>query len=218
MFAIADMSGAVCDWPRRPYDPRELPAEYHGEVLGYFRRHALRWLVRHARQPVGVSRATYVGGLRERAEEYASNAYVMWLEGRTTKIPAGAHRSAIAGVRRWMDRSGWQGRSERRRAANRELTAERLAAMARLRQRNLPDPATVAEWADTVQTARHRRKAGRIAGSIGTTLDRLATYAAGVEIMTTRARIVPDPMPAPIPCPTGAHCPWSPGGHHATTY
>ena len=218
MFAIADMSGAFCEWPRRPYDPRELPSEYHGEVWEYFRRYALRWVVRNTRQPVGVSRVTYVGGLRERAEEYAANAYVTWLEGRTTKIPAGAHRSAIAGVRKWMERSGWQGRSERRRAAYRVATAERLSAMARLRQRNLPDPSRVAEWSDTIQTARHRRKAGQVAERIGTTIDRLASYAAGVATMTTRIRIVPDPMPAPIPCPTGAHCPWSPGGNHATTY
>jgi len=97
-----------------------------------------------------------------------------------------------------MERSGWQGRSERRRAATRELTAERLAAMARLRERNLPDPSRVAEWSDTIQTARHRRKAGQVAERIGTTIDRLASYAAGVATMTTRIRIVPDPLPAPI--------------------
>jgi hypothetical protein len=198
-------NNAKCDFPRRPYNAADLPAEYHSEVWQSLRRAAYAHYCRRAyaetlrpgEEPIRTPQQRR--GIHERADEAASAAYADWLSlSGVESIAAGDHHAAVAAILVTWRRRGWSPRTGSRRAAYRVATAERLAAEARLRERNIPDPSRVAEWSDRLRVYRHRRKAGRIAAGIGTTIDRLASYAAGVEIMTTRARFVPDPLPQPI--------------------
>lgn len=161
MLSIASI-GAHCAWPRQGYNPADLPAEYHPAVLAYFERHALRYYMPEARN----NRERQ--GMRERAKEAASTAYAFWLANRTDRIPRGAHGSALAGVRRYMERSEWQGWTDRRRAARRAITGERLAMRERLRERHNPTPESVAIAMERIATTpMHAGKAYRLAKSIG---------------------------------------------------
>jgi hypothetical protein len=154
--------GAACAWPREAYNPADLPAEYHPAVRAYFERYALRAMMPDART------ARERDGMRERADEAASVAYLFWLENRTSRIPRGAHASALCGVRRLMERSGWQGRTGQRRAARRSITAERLAHRERLRGRHNPTPDAVAVACERMaQTPCHAGKAYRLAKALG---------------------------------------------------
>lgn len=154
--------GACCAWPREAYNPADLPAEYHPAVREYFLRHARRAMLPDARSK--AERA----GLEERAEEAASVAYLFWLTNRTPRIPRGAHASALCGVRRFMERSGWQGRTGQRRAAKRAITGERIAQRERLRERHNPTPDSVAIAVERIaRTPMHSGKAYRLARSIG---------------------------------------------------
>jgi len=154
--------GSYCAWPRQSYNPADLPAVYHPAVVSYFERCALRQFMPEARTRQERQ------GMRERAQEAASVAYLFWLENRTDRIPRGAHASALAGVRRFMERSGWQGRTGGRRANRRTVTAERLAHRERLRARHNPTPESVAVAVERIaKTPRHSGKAYRLAVSIG---------------------------------------------------
>lgn len=161
MFPVTTI-GSCCSWPREPYNPADLPADYHPAVREYFRRAAERDML-----PAGRSRAEREG-LRERADEAASEAYMFWLGNRTARIPRGAHTSALAGVRRFFQRSGWHGRTGQRRAARRAITGERLAMRERLRERHNPTPESVAIAVERIaKTPRHAGKAYRLARSLG---------------------------------------------------
>lgn len=161
MIGIA-IDGARCAWPREAYDPADLPREYHGAVLEYFRRAAERDMLPDARSRREAE------GLRERAAEAASEAYVFWLENRTKRIPRYAHHSALKGVRLFMERSGWKGRTGQRRADRRAITEQRIAMRERLRQRSQPTPESVAVAVERIARApAHSRKAYRLAKRIG---------------------------------------------------
>lgn len=154
--------GAYCVWPREAYNPADLPAECHPAVLEYFRRAAERDML-----PDGRSR-TERDGLRERAEEAASEAYIFWLGNRTARIPRGAHYSAMKAVRRIFQRSGWHGRTGQRRAARRAITGDMLAMRERLRERHNPTPESVAMAVERIaKTPKHAGKAHRLARSLG---------------------------------------------------
>jgi hypothetical protein len=156
------MTGQACQWPREAYTPSDLPAEYHPAVRAYFLRAAQRDILPNARTTAERR------GLEERCEEAASTAYVFWLENRTARIPRGAHASALAGVRRFMERSGWQGRTGQRRSSRRAITAERLAMRARLAERRQPTPESVAVAVERIaRTPCHAGKAYRLARAIG---------------------------------------------------
>lgn len=220
---ILSMIGAHCEFPRRPYNPADLPAEYHAEVVEYLRRAALKWLRHHTDRPVGVAAEDFRKGLEDRAEECAAEAYAFWLSRMSNRLPAGAHRSAVAGVRRWFDRSGWKGATGYKRAKRRQITDEYLAYCQRLRERNQPTPATVVvEWGGSLNVHKNRRKATALAERLGLRLEDLARLANGlaVEAGAERPRVVREgSLPAPVRCPVGAHCPWTaPGQQHTTTY
>ena len=156
------VEGACCAWPRAAYDPADLPREYHAAVLDYFKRAAEREMLPEARTREEAA------GLRERASEAASEAYLFWLTNRTNRIPKGAHHSALKGVRLFMQRTGWRGRTGQRRAERRTATAERLAMLERLRERNNPTPEGVAMAVERIaKTPMHSRKAYRLAKRIG---------------------------------------------------
>lgn len=160
MFTFANVS--VCMLPRQDYSAADLPSEYHPAVRDYFRRWALRDMLPDARD------AREREGLRERAEEAASEAYLFWLTNRTKRIPRGAHASALCGVRRFFQRSGWHGRTGQRRASRRTITGERLAMRERLRERHNPTPESVAVAVERIaRTPCHSRKAYRLAKALG---------------------------------------------------
>ena len=168
-FAI---EGSSCVYPRAPYTAADLPAEYHPAVLAYFRNAASRDLSRERLTPsegrLPIRTAAQRAGLEDRIEEAASVAYVFWLENRTNRIPKGAHASALAGVRRFMERSGWQGRTGQRRASRRTLTESRLAMRERLKARNGVTPESVAIAVERIAKApKHAGKAYRLARSLG---------------------------------------------------
>lgn len=156
------IEGARCAFPRESYNPADLPAEYHPAVREYFLRAARRDILPAARTMAERD------GLEERAQEAASVAYLFWLENRTTRIPRHAHASALKGVRRFMERSYWHGRTGQRRASRRAVTAERIAHRERLRERHNPTPESVAIAAERIaRTPKHAGKAYRIAKAIG---------------------------------------------------
>lgn len=156
------IQGAYCNWPRETYNPNDLPREYHESVRLYFQRWAEREMLPDARSRKEAA------GLRERAAEAASEAYIFWLTGRYKNIPKGAHHSAIKGVRRFMSLSGWKGKTGQRRANRRTITAERLAHRERLRQRQNPTPESVAVAVERIaKTPMHSKKAYRLAKRIG---------------------------------------------------
>jgi hypothetical protein len=167
------MYGMACVWPRQDdYNPADLPVEYHPAVLDYFRRAASKSIRSAELTPdkgkLRIATAVQRRGLRERIEEAASTAYMFWLENRTKRIPRGAHMSALCGVRRFMERSGWQGRTGQRRASRRTVTGERLAMRERLRERHNPTPESVAIAVERIaRTPKHAGKAYRIAKSLG---------------------------------------------------
>lgn len=233
MIGLA-ISGACCAFPRRPYSPATLPAEYHSEVWEAFRRAALRDHRRAADLPrVGQERirtAAQRRGLEERATESASVAYAHWqgLEG-AQWIAYGDHGRAVAATIRFMRRSAWQGATGYRRDQNRKATGEALAMAARLRQRSVPTPCDLAMWAERLPVGggaggvrAQRRRAERVAERLGLSVDGLARLANGLAIESgaERPRLMREgSLPAPVRCPAGAHCPWSaPGQPHATTY
>jgi hypothetical protein len=161
MLSIAS-TGAHCAWPRQGYTAADLPAEFHLAVVAYFERHALRQFMAEART------AREREGMRERAQEAASVAYIFWLENRTDRIPRGAHGSALCGVRRFMEKSRWLGRTEGRRASRRAITGERIDRRERLRQRNAATPESVAIAMERIaKTPMHAGKAYRLAKSLG---------------------------------------------------
>lgn len=161
MLTIAS-EGMYCVWPREAYVPADLPAEYHPGVLAYFERHALRMFLPEARNK--RERA----GMRERAREAASVAYLAWLSMRTDRIPRGAHQSALAGIRRYMEKSRWQGFVGARRQAYRATTEGMLARKARARERAAYTPAMTAEAIERIATSPALgRKAYRLAKRLG---------------------------------------------------
>lgn len=156
------IEGSYCVWPRQQYNPADLPAEYHPQVWSYFERAALRYFLPEARNQRERE------GMRERAQEAASVAYLFWRTNRTDRIPRGAHYSAMAGVRRFMEKSRWQGRKDARRASRRTVTAERIAARERLRARHNPTPESVAMTMDRIASVPAAgRKAYRFARQLG---------------------------------------------------
>lgn len=171
MFAIG-ADGAFCVWPRQDYNPADMGSEYHPAVLDYFRRAAYRDMAREILSPSKgaqrIATAQQRAGLRERADEAASVAYLFWLGNRTARIPRGAHVSALAGVRRFMERSNWQGRTGQRKAAHRKACEGALAQRERMRARHNPTPDSVAMACERIaKTPMHSRKAYRIAKSLG---------------------------------------------------
>lgn len=155
-------SGAYCAYPREAYSPSDLPPEYHPAVLAYFERAAYRFFLPEARTK--KERA----GMKERASEAASVAYLAWLSMRTDRIPRGAHASAMAGIRRYMEKSRWQGFTGARRNANRATTEGMLARKERIRERAAYTPAMVAEAIELIgNSPALGRKAYRLAKRIG---------------------------------------------------
>jgi len=154
--------GAACNYPREAYNPADLPAEAHGEVWQYFERAAYRDFLPEARTK--IERA----GLRERAAEAASVAYLFWRTTPATRIPRGAHASALAGVRKFMSLSGWQGRTGQRRASRRQQTAGVLSRREQARERAAYTPASVAAAVERIATSPALgRKAYRLAKRLG---------------------------------------------------
>lgn len=171
MLTIATV-GAYCVYPRQDYNPADLPAEYHPAVLAYFERAAYRDLAREILTPSkGAERirtAKQRQGIAERAAEAASEAYVFWLTNRTKRIPRGAHISAMAGVRRFMERSGWKGRTGQRRAANRKQVEGMLARREAARERAGYTPESVAVAVERIANSPALgRKAYRLAKRLG---------------------------------------------------
>lgn len=161
MFPM-NVIGEACNYPREAYRPSDLAPEYHSDVWAYFERSALRDMLPEARG--SVERA----GMRERAQEAASVAYMFWIQNQTDRIPRGAHRSALAGVRRFMQRSNWQGRTGQRRASRRSTTEGMLALRERARERAAYTPERVAMAVERIaKTPAHSRKAYRLAKSLG---------------------------------------------------
>ena len=209
-------TGACCAFPRRPYSPATLPAEYHEAVWESFRRAAYRDHVYAASHPKAgqerIRTPEQRAGLRERAEESASVAYLHWqgLEG-AGWIAYGDHTRAIAATIRFMHRSAWQGATGYRRDARREATEESLALAARLRQRNVPTPCQIAQWGERVPADRgesglaaQRRKARILAESLGLDVGGLARLANGLSVESGEhrpRRVHPAPIPAPLPDP-----------------
>jgi len=154
--------GATCNYPREAYDPTDLPAEAHGEVLAYFERAAYRDFLPEARNKRERE------GMRERAKEAASVAYMFWRTTPAQRIPRGAHASALAGVRKFMERSRWQGRTGQRRAAKRGQTEGVLARREQARERAAYTPASVAEGVERIANSPALgRKAYRLAKRLG---------------------------------------------------
>ena len=154
--------GAACNYPREAYSPGDLPASDHAEVWKYFERAAYRQFVPSARNRVQRQ------GLREAAAEAASVAYMFWLTTPAPRIPRGAHASALAGVRRFMERSGWAGRTGQRRAARRSQTEGVLSRREVARQRAAYTPASVAEGVERIANSpKLGRKAYRLARKLG---------------------------------------------------
>ena len=161
MLAMAS-EGMYCVWPREKYVPGDLPAEYHPAVVAYFERAAYRFFLPEARTK--IERA----GMKERASEAASVAYMKWLELRTDRKPRGVHASAMAGIRRYMEKSRWQGFTGARRQANRATTEGMLARKERIRERAAYTPAMVAEAIERIgRSPALGRKAYRLAKRIG---------------------------------------------------
>jgi hypothetical protein len=161
MFPMAAV-GSACNYPREAYNPADLAPEYHEGVREYFRRAAYRDFLPEART------ADERRGIEERAEEAASVAYLFWLTNRTNRIPRGAHFSAMAGVRRFMERSRWQGRTGQRRASRRTVTEGALMRQERARERSQFTPASVAEAVERIaKSPALGRKAYRLAKRIG---------------------------------------------------
>jgi len=203
----ARYTGACCAFPRQAYSAADLPAEYHSELWQLLFRLAYRTFSRLAydipeKGVEPIRTAAQRRGLRDRAEEAASTAYAEWLSlSGSEAIARGDHAAAVWSVVTTLRRRRWQTRVDARRESYRAATAERLAAEARLKQRNLPDPSAVAGWSERLEAHCHRKAADRVAKGIGTTRDRLASYAAGINETVTRARIVRGPIPAPLPDP-----------------
>jgi hypothetical protein len=129
-------------------------------VVAYFERAAYRFFLPEART------AAERNGIRERAQEAASLAYMRWLETKTARIPRGAHASAMAGVRRYMEKSRWQGFTGARRQAKRDQTEGMLSRKERLRVNYTP--AMVAEAIERIANSPTLgRKAYRLARKIG---------------------------------------------------
>ena len=119
--------GQYCAFPRSPYNAAELPAEYHAAVLERLERAAYRDLMREALEPNKsrdrLKTAHQRRGIRERAQEAASEAYVKWLSLRCEEwLAAGEHERAVNATIRYMRRSGWKGLKGMRRAQNRKAT------------------------------------------------------------------------------------------------
>jgi hypothetical protein len=227
-------TGSRCSFPRRPYNASELPAEHHTEVLERMRRAALRDMRAAAATPdkrrERIKTRKQQLGLLERAEEAAGECYVHWLSLRDAAwCSAGDHARAVSGTIRYMRLSSWKGRTGAYRAVKRAVTAERLAMIARLRQRNVPTPAQLAEWAERLPAdggagglRAQRRRAERLAEGLGLAVEGLARLANGLAIEAGALRpqhTGQTPPPLPLPLPVGAHCPWSVGcDRSATTY
>jgi len=212
MFTTA-YTGACCAYPRQTYSAADLPPEYHSEVWHTFYRLAYHTFYRLAydipeKGVEPIRTAAQRRGLKDRAEEAASVAYSEWLSlSGSEAIAKGDHAAAVWSVATMLRRRRWKTRVDARRESYRVATAERLAAEARLKERNLPDPSTVAGWSERLEAHCHRKPADRVARGIGTTRDRLASYAAGIDETVTRARIVRGPIPAPLPDPFPADKP-----------
>jgi hypothetical protein len=228
--------GSHCLFPRQPYSAADLPEEYHAEVLATFQRSALRdiWRAATAPDPAKdrIQTTQQRAGLRERAEEAAAAAYVRWLSLSGAEWMArGDHGRAIGATIRWCRACGWHpaGGNGMRRAARRAITEQRLAMRERLRARSVPTPAQIAEWGERLPAdggagglRAQRRRAERLAESLGLTADGLARLANGLAIEAGAARphhTGQTPLPLPLPLPVGAHCPWGIGcDRSATTY
>jgi hypothetical protein len=222
-------TGAHCSFPRRPYNASELPAEYHAEVLERMRRAALRDMRAEAATPDKRRERIRTGkqrrGLLERAEEAAAECYAHWLSLRDAEwCSAGDHARAVGGAIRYMRLSSWKGRTGAYRAIKRAETAERLAMIARLRQRNVPTPCELAQWAERLPAGggagglrAQRRRAERVAERLGLSVDGLARLANGLAIESGEERpkvVRAGGTPAPVRCPIGASCPtpWAAAG------
>jgi len=222
-------TGACCSFPRRPYDARELPEEYHAEVLERMRRAALRDMRAEASTPdkrrERIKTRRQQRGILERAEEAAAECYARWLSLRDAGwCAAGDHARAISGTIRYMRLSAWKGRTGAHRASKRSETAERLAMVARLRQRNVPTPCDLAQWAERLPAGggagglrAQRQRAERVAERLGLSVDGLARLANGLAIESgeERPRVVRSGSTlSPIACPAGACCPvpWAVAG------
>jgi hypothetical protein len=168
------VDGAYCVWPRESYNPADLPAEYHGAVWCYFERAALRDFLPEARNQ------TERAGMRERAQEAASMAYMVWRTTCTARIPRGAHASALAGVRKVMQLSGWRGRTGQRRAARRNVALLALERRERLRAQRIDTPLSVAMAVERIETGPAlRRKAAKLAQRLGVDTRTLVREACG---------------------------------------
>ena len=154
--------GTYCVWPREAYRASDLPGEYHPQVWAYFENAAYKFFLPEAR-----NKSERIG-LRERASEAASVAYMKWLATTTDRIPRGAHYSAMAGVRRYMEKSRWQGFTGARRQANRATTEGMIRRREAARERAQFTPASVAEAVDRIaKSPALGRKAYRLAKRIG---------------------------------------------------
>ena len=213
-----------------------MPSEYHAEVLAAFQRAALRDIQREAAAPdparERIRTAQQRAGLRERAAEAGAAAYARWLSLSGAEwLPRGDHGRSIGATIRWSRACGWNpgGGNGLRRAARRAITAQRLAMRERLRARSVPTPAQIAEWGERLPAdggagglRAQRRRAERLAESLGLTADGLARLANGLAIEAGAARpqhTWQTPPPMPLPLPVGAHCPWGIGcDRSASTY
>lgn len=219
MFPVATV-GSCCAFPRRPYTAADLPAEYHPAVLARFERAAFRDLMREAMTPdKGKERIRTEAqreGIRERAQEAASEAYARWLSLRGVEwCAAGEHERAVNGTVAYMRRSGWRGVKGLRRERVRQLTEGHAEWMDRRREAMQDRPETVAMARERIgQSPALARKAYRLAersgipGGVPAMLT-LATLAGCSE----RGRHVPQPTPeCGVPAVDGDGTEWRGGG------
>jgi hypothetical protein len=199
MFIV---EGAYCVFPRAPYSPAALPAEYHSAVRESFERAARRDILPGARSREERR------GLEERCEEIASAMYLHWLEKLRGKesIAAGDHGHAIRAVIKYFRLTGWHGMTGFRRAQNRKKTAEMIRWQNRRREGLQDRPDSVAMAKERIgHSPALAKKAYRLASRSGIpggvpALLQLAALAETVQ----RGRYVPAALPfAGVPAAPG---------------
>jgi hypothetical protein len=167
MFTNPDtITGMNCEFPRAPYVAAHLPPEYHPAVREYFYKAAMRWRMRQPRRP-GEEVPITPALAAEWAEEVAAEAYLEWLQTATDSIAAGDHPAALAGVRRYRDKRGWQTVKEGQRGRLKSAAQERAERWARWEARTQATPEQVVAAAELLMGAKHRRKATAVADQVG---------------------------------------------------
>jgi len=97
----------------------------------------------------------------------AADAYLEWLQTATAAIASGDHPAALAGVRRYRDKRGWQTVKEGQRGRLKSAAQDRSERWARWEARSQTTPEQVVAAAERLMSAKHRRKAAAVASAAG---------------------------------------------------